>query len=74
MQFNIKKSKQPDMKVGKRPEETFFQRTHGLRHMKRFSTLLISREMQIKTSEISPRTCQNDYHQKDHKKQMLARI
>ena len=41
-------------------------------HMKRFSASVINREMQIKSIKLH--TCQNSYHQKDNKQQVLARM
>jgi len=45
------KNKQPNQKVGKRPNQTVLQRKHtdGYKHMKRCTTLLIIREMQLDT-------------------------
>ena len=50
IQLNTRK--QPDQKVGKRPKQTFLQRNIQIAntHMKRCSTSLIIREMQIKTT------------------------
>ena len=52
LQLNTRKNKQPNQEVGKRPKQTFLQRRHtdGWLHMKRCSTWLIIREMQIKTT------------------------
>ena len=51
-QLNIKKTKQPNQKMGGRSKQTFLQRRHtnGQNYMKRCSTSQIIREMQIKTT------------------------
>ena len=46
------KNKQLSQKVGRRPKQTFLQRNLQManEHMKRYSTLLIIREMKVKTT------------------------
>ena len=49
--YIFQKNKQSNQKVGKRPKRTFLQRRHRwLTNMKRYSTSLFTRELQIKTA------------------------
>ena len=67
IQLNARKTNNPIKKWGKRPKQTFLQRRHiDGKHMIRYSTSLIIREMQIKTT-ISPHTSQNGHHHKVYK-------
>ena len=52
MQLNTRKINDPIKKMGQRTIQTFLQRRHidANKHMKRCSTSLIIREMQIKTT------------------------
>ena len=68
--LNIKKTKQPDLKMGRRPEYTFFQRRHTdgqQAHEKVLNIVNHQRNANQNHSEVTPHTCQNGYHQKDHK-------
>ena len=52
MQLNIKKNKQPNPKMGRRPKQTFLQRryTDCQQTHERMLNITIIREMQIKTT------------------------
>ena len=61
---------QPDYKMGRKPEKTFFpykayKWPTGIWKMLRISSH--QRKENQNHSEISPDTSQNDYHQKEHK-------
>ena len=73
-------NKQPNHKMGRRLKQTLSKENiqMAIKHVKRWSTYLIIREMHIKTtagkikkkkkakiySEVSPHTSQNDHHKK----------
>ena len=52
MQFNTRKTNNPNQRIGRRPKQTFLQRRHAdsQKHVKRCSTSFIIREMQITTT------------------------
>ena len=52
MQLNIRRNKQPNQKIGRKPNRHFSKEDTQManKHMKRYSTLFIIREMQIKTT------------------------
>ena len=63
--------------MGRRPKETFLQREHAAGQLAYEKTLNIAnhqRNANQNHNEIPPHTCQNDYHQKVYKEQMLTRM
>ena len=74
IQLNIKKKKQ--LKKGRRLEYPFLQRRYiddQQAHEKMLNTANQGNANQ-NHKELSPHTCQNGYHQKDHKNQMVVRM
>ena len=69
IQLNIRNSSNSIKKWAEDPNRHFFKESTQVanRLMKKFPTLVIIREMQIRTSKITPYTGQNGHHQKVHK-------
>ena len=66
--------KQPYLKMGKGPEKAFFQRGHTdgqPAHEKRLNITSHQGNANPNYNEISLHTCQNGYHQKDEKYQLV---
>ena len=67
MQPNIKKNKQPNPKIGRRPKQTFLQRRCidcQQTHEKMLNITNHWRNANQNYDEVSPHTSQNDHHQK----------
>ena len=63
--------------MGRRPEQTFFQRryTNGQQaHEKMLNISNHQRNAKENHNEISPHTYENGCHQKEHKQQVLVRM
>ena len=62
--------------MGRRPELTFFQRRYidGQQAHEKIFSIANHQKNTNENNKISPHTCQNGYHQKDQKLQMLARM
>ena len=64
------KRKQPDLKMSRRTEEIFFKRGNAdgpQIHEEMFNIANYQGNSNQNHNEISPPTCQNDCHQKEHK-------
>ena len=64
-----KNPKQPNLKLGRRPEQTFFKRRHTdgqQAHEKMYNNSNHQKNVTQNPDEILPHNCQNGYHQKDH--------
>ena len=70
IQLNIKKTNNPSFKMGRRPEQTFFQRGNAdgqESYEKMLDTANHQGNENQNHNEVSPHICQNGYHQKEHK-------
>ena len=75
IQLNIK-IQATQLKMGRRPVQTFLQRKHvdGQQVHEKMLNIANYREMKIKkNTEESPHTCKDSYDEKKHRKPMMAR-
>ena len=66
-----------NLKMDRKTEQTFFQKGHAYdqqAHEKMLNITDYQRNTNQNHNEISPHTCQNGHHQKEHKEQILVRI
>ena len=71
MQLNIKKNKQPNQKIGRRPKQTFLQRRHTdgqEAHEKLLKITNYQKNANPNYNEVSPHTSQNGHLQKIYNK------
>ena len=70
MQLNIKKNKQPNPKISRRPKQTFLQRRHTdgqEAHEKMLNIINYQRNANQNYNEVSPHTGQNGHLQNIYK-------
>ena len=69
MKLNIKKNKQPNPKMGRRPKQTFFQtgNTDGQQAHEKMLNISNHQGNANQNHKILPHNCQDGYHQKEHK-------
>ena len=76
IQLNIRKAKN-NLKMGRRPEQIFFQRRciDGKEtHEKMLNIANHQKNVNRNHTDISSHICQNTYYQVDHRQQMLVKI
>ena len=68
--------RQPDLKINRASEDTFFQKRHtdGQQACGKIFHITNQGNANQSHDEISPHTCQNGYYKKDNKEHVLARM